>query len=350
MSLFSRLWNALTGGAASTDSASSSTQTLLADEEELPQRRPAGDDAWWKNPPPPPPAPTASAALIDQTLYDALTRTLDDPEIELPRMPAVADKALIQLRENTVDFRALADVVQQDAALTAQLLRVANSVTYRGFSEIRSLDLAFARLGQRTVRSVILGTTIRALAIRTGGATRSIGEELWRASLAAAAVCGELAVRIGENEDDAFLSGLLHDIGNLGVLRVCYDHAQQRGARIEPPLFAGLAERWHEHLGMRLAGSWGLPDPLPELIGNHHRAPRPGDPLTTRRNMLRMTDVLVAMMGYTPTTLSPAAALDGAADALQTAAAIALGLSSNEETCDWLSGLPDRVRSRVEVF
>ncbi|MBK8916168.1 MAG: HDOD domain-containing protein [Phycisphaerales bacterium] len=350
MSLFARLWNALTGGAASDESPCSSGRTMVADEEELPRHRSSADDAWWKGPTTSAPAPSTSAALIDQELFDALTRTLDDPEIELPRMPAVADKALMQLREAAVDFRSLADVVQQDPALTAQVLRVANSVAHRGFTEIRTLDLAFARLGQRTVRSVILGTTLRALAIRTGGATRSIGEELWRASLASAAVCGELAGRVGESEDDAFLSGLLHDIGNLGVLKVCYDHAQGRSARIEPALFADLAARWHEHLGMRLAGAWGLPDPLPELIGNHHRAPRPGDPLEKRRNLLRLTDVLVAMLGYTPTTLSPAAALEGAPDALQTAAAVALGLSANDETCEWLGGLPDRVRSRVEVF
>ena len=77
-------------------------------------------------------------------------------------------RALVMLRDPSVDFGRLAELIEQDPATSAQLLKVANSVAYGGINKVARLDLAFARLGCRTLRSVILAITTKGLMIRTG--------------------------------------------------------------------------------------------------------------------------------------------------------------------------------------
>lgn len=344
MSLFQRLWGMLSGSASTP--ATDATQPVSDDDRGaatcIAEANAAGVDEtppWWRDLSAA--SETAAAVPVDQALYDALARTLDDPNLELPRMPRIADQALLKLRDAEVDYRALAEILQQDATLAAQVLRVANSVRYRGFAEIRSLDLAFARIGQRALRTIVLSSTMQGLSIRTGGATRSLGEELWRASRAHAVICGELARHIGLPEDDCTLLGLLHDLGMLGVLRTCHEHAQHHNTAVTRELFDRLAAEWHEHLGLRLAEAWGLPDPLPQLIGNHHRDPAPGDPHARERNLLLVADGIAGLLGFTPRR---------PADLLALPAAGALGLRQDVGTHAWLLELPARVTERIDSF
>lgn len=353
MSLFERLWRLLTNPNAGVPEPTHAPQgfggvaleTMSgAEADEAGRVADQAEQYWWAGDPARgnQAGTAAGATAVDEQLFDALTKTLDDSEIELPRMPRVADQALLKLREENVDYRDLANIVQQDAALTAQVLRVANSVMYRGFSEIRNLDLAFARIGQRALRSVILGTTVRNIAIRTGGSTRSLGEELWRGSLASGVVCGEVAKRLHKSEDDAFLIGLLHDIGMLGVLRVCHDYAQRRGGKqITPALYYRLATDWHQHLGRRLADAWALPDPLPELIGSHHAAVSPDDPQALNRNIIAFADAVCALLEYAPYQSH---------DLLGLPCAKALGIPRSPSTREWLQSLPETISTRVNSF
>jgi HD-like signal output (HDOD) protein len=270
--------------------------------------RPAADvsaappDAWWiPRGQPVIELPAANARPLDQAIHAQLSRALDDPHLQLPALPRVAQQALVLLRDDSVNFKALADLIGQDAVLAAEVLRLANSVAYRGLSEIRRLDVAFARVGQRALRALILSVGVKnSVAIRTGGAERTLGEELWQRALASSVLMGGLSRRFGLGEDDAVLAGLLHDIGMLAILKIVHERQQRSACRVTRPEFDAIALQWHEHIGMRLADSWNLPDPLPELIGNHHRLPSPDDRLKIPRLLLQLSDVICAMHGFSP--------------------------------------------------
>lgn len=299
--------------------------------------------SWWM--PRGEPVSTLGAARvgsepIESDLHEALSQTLKDPELELPRIPQVANRALTMLRDSSIDFHQLARVIETDQALAAGVLRTANSVTYRGYAEITNLEQAFLRMGQRTLRSMILGFSIKHLAIRTGGPQRTLGEELWRRSTASAVICGHFGVQHGLAADEAFLIGLLHDIGMLAVSRVTNDFQVKTGRRLSRDVFDSLSEEWHEHIGLRLADEWNLPSPLPELIGNHHSEPAADDPLRLQRNLIALSDVVCAMLEISPYVPF---------DFFNLACVRDLGIQDDEPTRLNLQRLPDLIRARSDM-
>lgn len=303
----------------------------------------APQNAWWipREEATLPAPPASDATGIDRELYNQLVRILDDPSLELPQIPQVAQRALVMLRDKNVSFHHLSDLVEQDPVLTAEVLKVANSVAYRGMSEILRLDQAFARIGQRALRSMILAMTFKGVAIRTGGPDRTLGEELWHRSLASGTIMSEMGPRYGLRPDDAFLIGLLHDIGMLAVLKVAHDYQKQTGSKTPRAVFDRVCGEWHEHIGLRLAGWWNLPEPLPDLIGNHHRAAPDGDPLQTYRQLITFGDVCCAMLEHAPYVPY---------DFFNLPCVQALGLEDNAETHELLGSLPDAIAERLETF
>jgi HD-like signal output (HDOD) protein len=242
--------------------------------------------------------PSDADDTVDESLLEQLERVIKSPEVDLPRLPRVAQRALALIGSENTNYRKLSELVSQDPVLSADVLRVANSVAFRGIREITTLEHAFSRLGTRELRSLILTRHMKGLVIKTGGAEKSLGEELWQRSLVSAVFMGHLAKRVRLAEDDAFLIGLLHDIGSLALLRIVHDHQKAHGRRVARPIFERLNVHWHEHLGVRLADEWNLPDPLPMLIGNHHGPVDEENPLRKQLMLIELSDVVCSMLGY----------------------------------------------------
>jgi HD-like signal output (HDOD) protein len=344
MSLFSWLWDQLVGSRGPAEPAAGAgarTGTTTAVAERPASRSDSEGDDWWL------PRDSASASNRDGDgdgrvhgqLYSRLTQVLDDPNLELPRLPRVTDRALTMLRGNETNYHELSELIEQDPALTAEVLRVANSVAYRGVSEIRRLEVAFARLGQRALRSVLLGATVRSISISLGGAHRSLGEEIWRRCVAAGAISALMAGRHRVDPKDALLAGLLHDIGEFVVLTVAHDYQRRTGARVPRAAFDRLAAEWHEHVGLRLATAWNLPDPLPALISSHHKLPAPGDPLETERLLILFSDLVCSLLNYSP--YQPV-------DFFAAPCVVRLGLQDDERTREFLRSLPARIDGRLD--
>lgn len=298
-----------------------------------------GAPSWWY-------AEEASAVspardALDRDLHDHLVHTLNDPDRELPRLPAVAQRALLMLNDREVNFQRLARVIEQDPAVSAEVLRVANSVAYRGIREVTRLDLAFGRLGHRTLQSMIMAMTVKGLAIAPGGAVRTLGEELWRRSLASGVVLGRMARHFRLDENEAFLTGLLHDIGLLALLRAVHDYQKTHGRGVSRAMFERLAEEWHEHLGLRVADAWNLPAPLPDLIGAHHAHPADDDPYRTQRLLIQFSDCVCGALGFGPYQRM---------DWRRTQCVSGLGLLENAEARAGLEDLPGIIQARIAAF
>ena len=117
--------------------------------------------------------------------------------------------------------------ISNDAALTARLLRVANSPAFGQLGKISTISRAITVLGVRQVRDLTVGLT----AVRT---FEGIGNELvtmesfWRHSVLCAVAAGHIAGRRGcGRAESPFIAGLLHDIGQL----VIYSRAPDLGRR-----------------------------------------------------------------------------------------------------------------------
>lgn len=348
MAFFSFIWRFFTGPShrellLEPAPSNSPVESLDAEEELFEETVEEPVPGWWTPRGEPvlrAPEIRLNVATGERAVMEQLTPIVQKPGLELPKLPYIAQKAMLLLRSENVNYRTLAELIGKDPGLSADILRVANSAYYAGMNEITRLDLAFARLGHRALRARVMAVSFKGLSIRTGGPEKSLGEELWRCSLASAVILQELAPRFKLVSDDAFLIGLLHDIGRLGVLKVVHEFQRTSGYKTPRTVFDKLCEEWHQTLGARLAQEWNLPDPLPALIGDHHREPAPDDPLEKHRLLITLADVACSMMEHAPYVPY---------DFFQLPCVQRLGLTDDAPTRTLLASLPEKVNERIQI-
>ena len=258
-------------------------------------------------PPATPETPT-DPALARRT--ELVLRELD----ALPTLPSIAMR-LLQLGSNEdVDIKEIVRVIETDPTLTARLLALCRKASTRTRHPITTVEMAVVMLGLDAVRSLVLSVQIFDWTTRlqrrpepgtlgrpgprpasapgslhrssassesqdTGGFDR-VG--FWQHSVAVACAA-ELIARehpnLGFHAEEAFVCGLLHDVGKLAlelVLPKAYarvvELTEQRGAPMAETerIIAGLN---HCDAGARLADSWGLPGIIRDSIALHHSAP-----------------------------------------------------------------------------
>ncbi len=194
----------------------------------------------------------------------------------LPTLPAVAVRVLELTADPDVRMDELAGLIQADQALTTKILRTVNSSFYGLRKRCTSIDKALVLLGLGPVKSLVLGFSL----------VMSVGEEkdagfdyvaYWRRGLETAVSGKLIADGCGfACADEAFLTGLLQDIGMVamframgdeyaGVIASARDHADL--ARLEIRAF----ETHHAEIGAVLAASWKLPPELAVPLKFHDR-------------------------------------------------------------------------------
>jgi HD-like signal output (HDOD) protein len=123
------------------------------------------------------------------------------------------------LSDDNADAGRIASIVQSDPAITAKLLKAANSAFYGGKMPVETCTKAVVRLGVNMTQKLVLSFAIRELFNSESPLLRKHMQALWKHSTQVAAICYVLA-RINRkfNPEHAMLAGLIHDIGEVGVL------------------------------------------------------------------------------------------------------------------------------------
>ncbi|HME39045.1 MAG TPA: HDOD domain-containing protein [Steroidobacteraceae bacterium] len=201
---------------------------------------------------------------------------------DLVTLPEVALRIASMVDDPTSSAADIGREISHDAALTARLLRIANSPAFGQHGKIATISRAITVLGVRQVRDLTVGLT----AIRTFD---GIGNELvtmasfWRHSVLCAVAAGQIAGRRERGRDDTpFVAGLLHDIGQLVLfsrapdlarqsLLTWVDSADDRGLYLCERDIIGFD---HAAVGLALAKNWSLPSSLQECIEFHHEPER----------------------------------------------------------------------------
>lgn len=197
---------------------------------------------------------------------------------DLPVLPATAVKVMQELRAPGISVPRLIKQVELDPVLTAAVLRVANSAFYGSQAQLRDLKAAISSIGMKQTRNLLYALVLRSKMADAGAYGRH-GSEVFAHSLAVAFGARLVADVAAIEADDAFLCGILHDVGKLALVQ---------------SLRAGVGGEWHElgeeemalvqehhaETGALLAEHWGLPSSVSNVIRYHHEfeskdAPQP---------------------------------------------------------------------------
>ena len=193
--------------------------------------------------------------------------------IEIPTLPVAQVRAMSLISNIAPSFDELSAVVEADPALTAALLRAANSAASAPVDRVRTSRTAMVRIGVSETRRIVMSI---ALSSSFGTIERShIDEtELWRHLIATGILAD--ATAWGEvRHSEAFTAGLLHDLGRLAMAAqdpVRYAKVVDLARRGIP---ASDAERMifgmnHAQWGESIGRSWGFPSDIVDAISEHH--------------------------------------------------------------------------------
>lgn len=212
----------------------------------------------------------ATEFLVDTQLLELLEKCT-----ALPSPPVVAARILDLSQDPDVDFGKVVDVVSMDPALTAKILRIANSPIYATRRKTENLRQAIMLLG-------LNGTLTMALSFSLAASMHNNAHQgfdynlFWRRSLAAATCCRRLSVAAGIGSVEAmFLSGLLQDIGMLALDKLQPEFYKSLGVEQSDHNMVQELERErlgadHAAIGGWLLQKWNLPEALQFAVAGSH--------------------------------------------------------------------------------
>ncbi|MBZ0266316.1 HDOD domain-containing protein [bacterium] len=195
---------------------------------------------------------------------------------KLAPLPTIAQTVFRLISDQNSSAHDLAAVIDKDQSLTARILKIVNSAYY-GFSrQIGNINHGIVILGFTEVKNITMAACI------LDAFKEEVSEEFnrynfWVHSIGVAYAARELSERIpGINRDDAFVAGLLHDIG-----KVILDQHFNRYFRMllkeakgyNAPLFKSEDALYginHAEIGEIVSHSWNLPQSLERAVGLHH--------------------------------------------------------------------------------
>ena len=197
----------------------------------------------------------------------------------IPVIPDIASKILTVTEEKVdISFRELENTIKMDPGLSAKILKVANSALYARQREVKNLQTAITLLGFKTIKSLVL--LITASNMFSKGQDTAFYKFFWKHSIINAFMARSIAEKTGFKQlaDECFLSGLLHDIGQVAlynanpegytqVLELAKSR-QKRISEVEESLF----ETNHRDVGASVLKSWSFPDVYVDCAAEHGSA------------------------------------------------------------------------------
>jgi HD-like signal output (HDOD) protein len=223
----------------------------------------------------------ARICSLDHFLMDEKLRTLVGRFGALPSFPALYVEVMNELAAAEPSIVRIAEIVAQDPAMTAKMLHIVNSASFGLPRRISNPLEAVQYLGTGTVRSLVLSVHVFSSFDRKveGFSIDEFEEHALR--------CARLARALMESQgadtagaEDAYIAGMLHDIGKLMLATSLPDHYQEAAACAvahQLPLYAAETEVFgatYAGVGAYLLGLWGLPAPIVEAVAFHHTPSR----------------------------------------------------------------------------
>lgn len=197
----------------------------------------------------------------------------------LPTLPSHLLQLNALLSASPVDLKQVSAVIRSDPSLTAQLLRLCNSALFNLRRRVSRVEEAAILMGTERLRNLVF--TCYLIQISCAQLPEAQVEAFWTHSLIVASLSERVARRLNlECSDEAYLGGLLHDVGKLPLLMVAADENTVAAVWLKGDSAESLAlEREyfgldHCEVGRWLGINWNFDSKLVEVIESHHQPDR----------------------------------------------------------------------------
>lgn len=208
---------------------------------------------------------STTIARETDTLQNAIRAVTSSDDCELPVLPEVAAQLLKLTGDVDCEVADIVALIKRDQSLTSHLLRIANSVRYSTGVTVSSIQQAVARLGLLCVREIVVLISCQCKIFDVPDFEVQVRHS-FRRSLATAAFAQEIARVRRMNVEEAFLSGLLHDVGRPILFQALATRRRRYGLAASDAEICEAAATHRIALAAKLITSWDLSARVAEAV------------------------------------------------------------------------------------
>jgi HD-like signal output (HDOD) protein len=245
------------------------------------------------------------ATAVLEKSPEALVKAALGKVTALGTLPEITAKIISTVEDPKSSAAQLHKIVSHDPALVTRILKVVNSAFYGLPGQIASIERAIVLLGLNAVKNIAVAASLGQLFRGVRLCEGFNAKDLWTHCIAVAVAARDIA----KNQkmpiaDEAFLGGMIHDIGLLLELQVWPDqvrstceHVRTIGGdfvAVERDQLGGVD---HQMLGMALAEKWQFPRTCQLVAGYHHDPKASGDANRAVLNLVHAADLLCCNAG-----------------------------------------------------
>jgi len=226
--------------------------------------------------------------------------------VELKTLPHVALRLTRLVNEEKSTMHDFEEVIRLDPVLVTRLLRLVNSPYFGLINKVESIPKAVVYVGMKNLRNLVAVEALRNL-FRGGENDNGFSRKnLWIHSATVAIVAEMIAKRIfGQEGEDVFLAGIIHDIGLIVEDQLAGELLQQACAAYDPAVNTLVACEQdaigcnHSEVGTLLAKDWRLPLEVVKAIRSHHDTQKK-HPITSVTSILQLAEYIAGKLNYSP--------------------------------------------------
>ena len=196
---------------------------------------------------------------------------------KIKTLPHIITRLAQLINDENSTLQDFEEVIRLDPALVARLLTLVNSSYFGLIRKVDSISRAVVLLGMKNLHNIAITDALQNMLRSHSGITKFSPQRLWLHSAASGICCKMIAERIfAINGDDAYLCGILHDIGLIVIMEADSEAFLQLIGQLEPggPSVVALEQQLlqtdHSEIGYILSQDWHLPEAISDAIRDHH--------------------------------------------------------------------------------
>lgn len=250
-----------------TDTATKTFQAKPKTDTEPPEEKP-----WWDFEGHPASQVPVFDILQDDRIVEELNRKLDADEFPVIEIPSNVMKAMSILDKKDFEYPEITDLISRSPAMTGEFIKTFNSALYFRGETINDLKVGLPRLGKENIKAMLYMYSSK-MNFSSSVLFNSLAKEIVEHCYAVALLANYIGQDYYANPEEAFIAGLLHDIGKLGVLKSLtetYELPEEIDFEMTEDVFDHIFPQIHERAGNFLAGHWKINDSIRFAIQHHH--------------------------------------------------------------------------------